>query len=180
MTAAVFLDRDGTLIDDPGFLGDPTLVRLLPGVAGALALLREHGYRLVVITNQSGIGRGLLTEAQVAAVHHEIDRQLALEGVRVDGWYHCPHRPDEGCACRKPGTALHRQAAESLTLDLPRSWCVGDRSSDVAACTALGGRGVLLRTGRGGDHESEARAAGLPVAADLAAAARLIVERDLP
>lgn len=177
MTPAIFLDRDGTLIDDPGFLADPARVRLLPGVPEALRLLRHAGFQLVVITNQSGIGRGLLTEAQLAAVHAEIDRRLAAEGASVDGWYHCPHRPDEGCECRKPGTALHRRAAHDLGLDLPRSWCIGDRGSDVAACTALGGRAVLVRSGEGAAHVPAAAAAGLPVADDLLAAARWIAGR---
>ncbi len=175
MTAAVFLDRDGTLIEDPGFLGDPAGVRLLTGTATALKQLRRQGYRLVVVTNQSGIGRGILTEEQVAAVHREIDRQLAMEGVGVDAWYLCPHRPDAGCYCRKPGTLLHRRAAEALGLDLARSWCIGDRISDVETAGALGARAMLVLTGEGAAHEAAARLAGIPVAADLRAAAARIV-----
>ena len=173
---AVFLDRDGTLLDDPGFLADPGGVRLLPGVAGALRRLRQAGFRLVVVTNQSGIGRGLLTEADVAAVHAEVDRQLGAAGAAVDRWLHCPHRPEDGCACRKPGVLLHRRAIAELGLDPDRSWCIGDRIGDVAAAAPLGAHAVLVETGEGSRHVTAARDAGVPVAADLAAAVDLLLQ----
>lgn len=177
MTPAVFLDRDGTLVHDPGFLRDPDDVRVLPGVGAALRDLAAAGYRLVVITNQSGIARGIVTPAQLTAVNAAIGQQLADHGVTIAGWYHCPHAPDAGCACRKPGTALHREAAAALDLDLARSWCVGDRTSDLAPAAALGGRAILVRTGNGKRHEATARNAGYPVADDLLAAATLILRR---
>jgi D-glycero-D-manno-heptose 1,7-bisphosphate phosphatase len=172
---AVFLDRDGTLIDDPGFLADPAGVQILPGVLDALNRLQVAGVRRVVVTNQSGIGRGLLTPTEVGAVHAEIDRQCAVAGVSLDGWYLCPHRPEDGCACRKPGTLLHSQAAAALDLDLAASWCVGDRLSDVTAAAAIGGRAILVRTGDGRAHESAVRDRGIPVVDDLAAAVDLIL-----
>lgn len=174
MTPAVFLDRDGTLVHDPGFLRDVADVELLDSVPDALAALSHAGYLLIVVTNQSGIARGITTEAQLAAVNREIARQLAEHGVAIADWYHCPHLPDARCACRKPGTALHREAAERHGIDPARSWCVGDRLSDLEPATALGGRGILVRTGKGRDHEAAAREAGFPVANDLLAAAALI------
>jgi D-glycero-D-manno-heptose 1,7-bisphosphate phosphatase len=168
---AAFLDRDGTLLDDPGYLGDPSLVRLLPGAVDALRHLQLLGLSRVVITNQSGIGRGLLREEQVRAVHEEVDRQLSLAGTGIDAWFFCPHTPDAHCDCRKPGTALHLEAARMLGLDLSTSWCIGDRMSDVLAADALGARALLVLTGDGSRHAAEARAAAIPVVANLGAAA---------
>jgi histidinol-phosphate phosphatase family protein len=177
---AAFLDRDGTLVDDPGFLRDPAQVRLLPGVCGALVELASLGVARVVISNQSGIGRGLVTEEQLHAVNDEIARQLGLGGATIDAWYHCPHLPEEGCGCRKPGTDLHRAAARQLGIDLARSWCIGDRIGDVAAARALGASGILVRTGEGESHLGAAREAGVPVADDLAAAVQVIRARLTP
>ncbi len=175
MTPAIFLDRDGTLIDDPGFLSEPEAVHLLPGVSAALRRLQQAGYRLVVVSNQSGIGRGLLTAAQVDAVHRELDRRLVAEGVTLDAILYCPHRPDEGCDCRKPGTALHRRAAATLDLDLARSWCIGDRAGDVDAAAPLGAGAILVLTGEGAKHREAAEAHRIPVVADLADAASWLV-----
>lgn len=143
---AAFLDRDGTLIHDAHYLRDPALVRLLPNIAAPLARLRRAGYALVVITNQSGIARGLLTEQDYAAVRDRLDALLAEEGVTLDGSYHCPHEPARSgpCECRKPGTLLHRRAASDLALDVNRSLFIGDRFRDVAPALALGGRGILV------------------------------------
>ena len=174
MTAAAFLDRDGTLIDDPGFLADPAKVRLLPGVADALRDLAQLGLLRIVITNQSGIGRGLLTTDQVEAVHREIERQLAREGAAIDAWYWCPHRPEEACDCRKPGTLLHRTAAARFDIDLTASWCIGDRIGDVAAAAPLGARGILVSTGDGPLHIEAATAAGIAIAADLPRAVAML------
>lgn len=171
---AAFLDRDGTLIDDPGYLGDPARVRLLPGVAAALIELERLGYLRIVITNQSGIARGLIDEQQVNAVHEEIERQLAAQGATITAWYFCPHLPELGCDCRKPGTALHRAAASRFGIDLPGSWCIGDRIGDVQAGVSLGARSILVLTGDGADHEEQARASGAEVASDLATAVGLI------
>ena len=167
---AVFLDRDGTLIEDPGYLSDPAQVALLPGVADTLRSLADDGFALVVITNQSGIGRGLYTESDFLAVQQELERQLLEVGVRFDMVLHCPHTAEAGCPCRKPGTALYREAAARLELDLPRSWFIGDRPGDIIPASVLGGRAVLVRTGVGGRHASDAALLGVPIAADLSAA----------
>lgn len=170
---AVFLDRDGTLIEDPGYLHRPEEVRLLPGAAGAVARLNAAGYAVVVVTNQSGIARGLYDVAAYEAVQRRLADLLAGAGARLDGAYYCPHHPDHTgpCACRKPGVRLFEEAARALGIDLRRSWFVGDKVSDVAPARALGGRGILIATGEGSARAAPARAEGAVVVADVAAAA---------
>jgi histidinol-phosphate phosphatase family protein len=144
--AAVFLDRDGTIIEDVGYLADPDRVRLLPGAAEAIGRLNRAGLLAVVVTNQSGIARGLLDEEAYETTRKRLDRLLADRGARLDAQYHCPHHPQLSgpCECRKPGLLLYRRAAEELAIDLPASWWVGDRHRDVQPAAALGGRGIVL------------------------------------
>jgi len=141
-----FLDRDGTIIHDDHYINDPARVRLLDGAAAAIARLRAAGTAVVVITNQSGIARGQISEVQYRSVRDRLDALLAAAGTRVDATYHCPHHPDVGgaCECRKPGTALYRQAIADLGLDARRTAFVGDRWSDVAAAEQFGGLGLLV------------------------------------
>lgn len=143
---AAFLDRDGTIIRDMAYLRDPDDVVLVDGAAGAIRRLNQRGMPVVVITNQSGIARGLLTEQDYERVRMRVDKLLAAEGARVDASYHCPHHPDFAppCDCRKPGTKLYVQAAADHGLDVKASWFVGDRLRDVLPAQTLGGRGVLL------------------------------------
>ena len=142
---AVFLDRDGTLIEDKGFLSDPAGVEILPTVPDALRLLRSRGFATVVISNQSGVARGYFGEDAVRAVNAEIVRRLGDGGVAVDGWYWCTHY-DDGCDCRKPAPGLIERAVRELDLDIAsgRGATVGDRGSDVALGHAVGLPGVLL------------------------------------
>lgn len=174
LRSAVFLDRDGTLCEDPGYLHDPARVRLLPGVADGLGRLAAAGWPLVVVSNQSGIARGLYP----AAAFREVNRRVEeLAGVRFAGAYFCPHHPDftGPCDCRKPAPRLFRDAARDLRLDLARSWYVGNRMGDVAPAHTLGGRPLLVRSeGRAADA-AEAGRAGVPVAADFLEAASLIL-----
>ena len=167
---AVFLDRDGTLITDSGYLSDPGQVELLPGVADTLRSLSDDGFALVVITNQSGIGRGLYSQRDFLAVQEELERQLHELGVRLDLVLHCPHTAEAGCQCRKPGTALYREAAARLDLDTSRSWFIGDRPGDVIPASLLGGKAALVRTGVGAHHTAEAELLGVHIADDLRAA----------
>lgn len=149
---AVFLDRDGTLIEECDFLADPERLRLLPGVPEALVRMRSAGFLLVVVTNQSGIARGILSEAQYHAVANRLDEVLEAVGIRLDGTYYCPCHPefaDGPCTCRKPATGMHESARWDLDIDLAASVYVGDRLSDVQPAIALGGRGFLVRTGYG-------------------------------
>lgn len=143
---AAFLDRDGTLMRDMHYPRDPEHVFLVAGVAGALRRLTDAGVARVVVTNQSGIAQGMVSEADYAAVRDRLAELLAAEGVRVDASYHCPHHPDftGPCACRKPGLLLYETAARDLGLDFARSLFVGDRWRDVAPGLALGGYAVLV------------------------------------
>jgi len=175
MRGAVFLDRDGTLVRDPGYLHDPALVELLPGVIDGLRALQKAGWPLVVASNQSGIARGLFGPSAFRAVMARIEELLAPHGVRFAGVYFCPHHPDftGPCACRKPGVELFQRAARELGLDLRRSWFAGDRLQDAEPALRLGGRGILLG-GAGGPDAARARELGLAEARDLVAAAALI------
>lgn len=139
----VFLDRDGTIIEDKGFLGDPKGVEILPTVVEALRLMRESGFATVVVSNQSGVARGYFDDDTVRTVNAEIVRQLASHDVAIDGWYWCSHY-GEDCACRKPAPGLVHRAVEELRLSLDGGAVVGDRGSDVALGHAVGIPGVLL------------------------------------
>jgi len=143
---AAFLDRDGTIIDDVEYIARPELVRLRPGAARAIARLNAAGIPVIVITNQSGIARGKLTERDFENVQEFLVSLLATEGARIDAVYICPHHPDfgGGCECRKPGTLLFRRAAADHDLDVTRSFFIGDRWRDVAPALALGGHPILV------------------------------------
>jgi D-glycero-D-manno-heptose 1,7-bisphosphate phosphatase len=170
---ALFLDRDGTIILERHYLADPAGVDLVEGAVEGLRAFAAAGFALVVVTNQSGIARGLLTEAEFSAVQRRVEDALAAGGVRLDGVYHCPHHPSltGPCECRKPGLALYRAAAERLGLDLRTSVYVGDRVSDVLPAMALGGRGYLVESGYGAG-EAAALPAGAVRARDLQEVAR--------
>lgn len=145
--AAVFLDRDGTVIDDPGYLSDPQGVRLISGVGAALAALRRASFHLVLVSNQSGIGRGYFTAAQAAAVHARLATLLSGCGVSFDDVRYCPHAPTAGCTCRKPAPGALIESARSLGVDLERSFMVGDSVTDVEAGRAAGCRTVVVGAG---------------------------------
>ncbi|MFZ5875327.1 MAG: D-glycero-alpha-D-manno-heptose-1,7-bisphosphate 7-phosphatase [Nitrospirota bacterium] len=151
----VFLDRDGTLNHDEGYMSDPDRLVLLPGAAEAVAALNAAGVKAVVITNQSGVGRGLVSREALARVHERLAALLAQRGARLDGIYSCVHCPEEGCDCRKPGTALAVQAARDLGVDVSRSAMIGDKSVDLELGRRLGGRTVLVRSGEGRKTETE-------------------------
>jgi D-glycero-D-manno-heptose 1,7-bisphosphate phosphatase len=144
---AVFLDRDGTLIEDVGFPRDPQQVRLVDGAAAALRLLATANMRLVVVSNQSGIGRGLITVDEARSVHERFIGLIAGEGIVLDGTKYCPHPPEAGCDCRKPSPGMLLEAAEDLRLDLGRSFMIGDKVSDVEAGERAGCTTVLLGSG---------------------------------
>lgn len=178
---AVFLDRDGTIVEDTRFLHEPAKVKLLPGAAEAIRRLHDAGYLVVIVTNQSGIARGLYTAVEYEAVQGRLGELLAARGARLDGAYFCPHHPQftGPCDCRKPGTKLFRDAQQALDIDFGRSWWVGDRLSDVQPARALGGQGILVSGDEGGAglHQGQARGLGVTVVADLAAAADEILRR---
>ena len=144
--AAVFLDRDGTLIHDYHFIGDPKNVELLPGAGAAVRRLNDAGWLVLIVTNQSGIARGYFTVADYDAVQARTVALLAQDGGRVDASYMCPQAPDYAGPdpCRKPGVALYRRAAKDHDIDVTRSWYVGDKLRDVQPAAPLGGRGILI------------------------------------
>lgn len=168
---AVFLDRDGTIMRDVDYCGDPNDVELLPGVRQALRQLKDRGYKLVVITNQSGIGRKLFSEQQYRSVEAELERQIG-DNV-IDATYFCPHLPDAGCKCRKPSPEMVLNAARDHDVDLARSFFVGDKPSDVECGRNAGVKTILVHTGYG--RETDRKLADF-VAQDLPAAATLIVD----
>jgi D,D-heptose 1,7-bisphosphate phosphatase len=175
----VFLDRDGTLIEDPGYLREPEQVRLLPGVVEGLRALRAAGFALVVVTNQSGVARGYLNEIQLTAVHDRMRHLLAVGGVSLDGLYYCPYHPEGAVDAyrkesdwRKPGCGMLLQAAKDLGIDLGRSWMIGDVARDVEAGRRAGCRTVLL-----GQAEGEKCGADT-VAADLLEASRAVLRAN--
>jgi D-glycero-D-manno-heptose 1,7-bisphosphate phosphatase len=143
---ALFIDRDGTVIADAHYLADPAGVRLLPGAAAAIARANAIGVLVVIVTNQSGIARGLITPAQYEAVRARTDALLAQHGARVDATYHCPHWPAASgpCDCRKPGLGMYREAAAEFGIGLERSAYIGDRWRDVQPARDTGGVGVLV------------------------------------
>jgi D-glycero-D-manno-heptose 1,7-bisphosphate phosphatase len=152
---AVFMDRDGTLIDDVGYCGRPEDVRLLDGVWEALGELRTEGFALVVVSNQSGIGRGVITRGQACAVHERFAQGLKAVGIVLDAAEYCPHTPWNDCPCRKPKPGMLLRAAEREGIDLNRSFMIGDRGSDVQAGQRAGCATILFgaRGGRqGADH----------------------------
>jgi D-glycero-D-manno-heptose 1,7-bisphosphate phosphatase len=125
------LDRDGTIVADRHYLSDPDALEFLPGAAEGLRKMSDMGYRLVVITNQSGIARGFFSTARLEEVHDRMRRMLDSIGVRLDGIYHCPHGPEDGCDCRKPALGLMQQASRDLGFDMSESIVIGDKDSDI-------------------------------------------------
>lgn len=164
---AIFLDRDGTLMEEVGYCADPAQVRVYPGVPEALQSLHDAGYLLILITNQSGIGRGYFTDADYHAVQAEFERQI--QPARLDAAYYCPDVTPS--ACRKPSPGMLLKAAREHSIDLARSYMVGDKASDIEAGRAAGCRTILVQTGYGREQ------AGVPstfIAKDLSEAVRLV------
>jgi len=155
---ALFLDRDGTLTAELGALGDPSKLRLLPGVGAALRLLDRAGWALVVVTNQAAVGRGTLKPAQLRAVHARLRELVRAEGVELAGIFVCPHAPEEHCACRKPRPGLILDAVRELGLEPRGSWLAGDTAKDVEAAHAAGIRAALVESGWGGAERPGAAA----------------------
>lgn len=165
MERAVFLDRDGTIIEDPDFVTNPSQVRLLPGAADAIRRFRKLGFHVVVVSNQSGVARGLITEEELGAIHDRLVELLDEEGAALDGWYYCPFLDSDEAVVdvyrresdlRKPSPGMLIRAADDFDLDLDQSWMIGDAERDVEAGLAVNCRTVLLcesndgRSGRGG------------------------------
>ncbi len=162
MRPAVFLDRDGTLIEERNYLDRLELIAPFAGTASALARLRDAGFALVVVTNQAGVARGYFDEAFVRRAHEHLAALFARDGIVLDGYYYCPHHPEgtvepyrRVCGCRKPAPGMVEQAARDLDLDVARSYVIGDKWIDVELARSAGARGILVRTGYGATIEAE-------------------------
>jgi len=171
--AGLFLDRDGTIIEDRGFLTEPDEVVFVPGVFAALRRLQEH-FLLFIVTHQTGLSRGLQTSEQVERVNDHVVSELAREGIRILEVYCCPHEKEEDCLCRKPKPYFLEVAAEQYGLELSRSISIGDHPADADLGLNAGGLGLYVLTGHGAKHRSEI-ATGTRVFADLGAAADWIL-----
>jgi D-glycero-D-manno-heptose 1,7-bisphosphate phosphatase len=141
---AAFLDRDGTLMEDTGYIGAPERVRVLAGVPEALKLLADAGFERIVVTNQSGVARGMFEEPDVERVHRELSQRLHGSGASIDAYYYCAHLEEDACDCRKPLAGMARRAAAERGLDLQHSVVFGDRGGDIAMASALGVPGILV------------------------------------
>jgi D-glycero-D-manno-heptose 1,7-bisphosphate phosphatase len=178
---AVFLDRDGTISEDVGYLNDVRQFRMFPFAAGAIRKLNDANLPVIVVTNQSGVGRGFFAESMVHTVHEEMTQQLAAAGAHLTAIYYCPHTSDDDCDCRKPKPGMMQRAVREHGADLRRSFVVGDRYGDVELAQANGGRGVLVRTGYG-EEDLRVNGAAWPkqpdfVADDLADAVEWILRQ---
>jgi histidinol-phosphate phosphatase family protein len=169
----VFVDRDGTVIEDRGFVHRVEDYAPLPGAADALRRLQAAGFAIAIITNQSGIGRGRFSEADFERFQGHLIQDLANQGVRIEATYHCPHRPEEGCDCRKPGTALLQRAERELGARLEESFVIGDKPEDVEMALRAGCRPIYVLTGYGAERQAELEP-DVPVAGDLREAAEQI------
>jgi D-glycero-D-manno-heptose 1,7-bisphosphate phosphatase len=173
---AVILDRDGTLIQEKNYLHDPKDVELLPGVPEGLALLHRHGCRLIVATNQSGVGRGLYSLEDMHAVNARMQALLAEKGIELDAVYYCPHAPEEQCRCRKPAPGMLERAVREQGVSLADSFVIGDKEADILLGRRAGMQAILVRSGYGKETEKRAIQAAY-VADTLHDAAQWIIER---
>ena len=184
MKRAVFLDRDGTINFEKEYLYQAEHFEFIPGVLEAIRLLNQAGILVVVVTNQSGVARGLYTEDFVREAHRYIDQRLKDAGARVDAFYYCPHHPDGSvaalrteCECRKPKPGQLIRAAEEHDIDLTKSFIVGDRWKDIEAGEAVAARGILVRTGYGRDQEETHESRGAMVVDNLIQAVSWILRQ---
>jgi D-glycero-D-manno-heptose 1,7-bisphosphate phosphatase len=168
------LDRDGTINEEVGYVLHPAEMRLMPGAAEAIHRIRELGLGVVVVTNQSPIGRGLLTEQRLGDIHDRLRGLLADDGATVDEIEFCPHTPEDGCACRKPGTEMVERAARLLDFDPSAAFVVGDHAGDMRMGRALGATTILVLTGHGTEECEGATPFADHIADDLLGAARII------
>ncbi len=175
---AIFLDRDGTILNERGYLGDPNDIVFYRNAYPALVRLSRAGFVLVIVTNQSGIARGYFTVADFKRVHARFEKMLERRGVRIAGVYFCPHGPKEGCVCRKPKTALIRRAVKDLNIDLKRSFMVGDQLRDVETARNLRIPGVMVLTGAGRSLMREGRRVATKITSNLDTASRWILSRS--
>ena len=180
--SAVFLDRDGTINEEVGYLDSLEQLRIFPAAFEAVRMINEAGMKVVVVTNQSGVARGFFQEEFVKTVHKQIQKAFMKEGASIDRFYYCPHHPTEGigtyrisCDCRKPAPGMLMKASEELGIDLPASYVVGDMAKDIELANNVGAKGILVRTGYGKNVQaSDIKPAY--IARDILAAAQWIMK----
>ncbi|HEX6323400.1 MAG TPA: HAD family hydrolase [Vicinamibacterales bacterium] len=190
MKPTVFLDRDGTINEDVGYLNALDRLVFIPGALDAIRLLTRASYQIAIVTNQAGLAHGMIEESVLDALHARIDERIRAAGGRVDGWFVCPHHRTAtvekfrlDCDCRKPKPGLFDQACRALPVDKARSFYIGDKASDMGAAEAAGLRGILVRTGYGEGELARlnGRVPGAAlVAANLAEAASRILLNEVP
>ncbi|MCU0641276.1 MAG: D-glycero-beta-D-manno-heptose 1,7-bisphosphate 7-phosphatase [Candidatus Margulisbacteria bacterium] len=180
---AVFVDRDGTIIEDTGYISSPQEVRFIPGSIAALKRLNQAGFKVIVITNQSGVARGYFSENMLQSVDKAIHRQVLNGGAHIDAFYYCPHHPDHGvypyrqeCACRKPHPGMILKGAREHQVDLSHSFMIGDHRCDVAAGKNAGVKTVFVTTGHGSQEQNKLPAPPDRIVPDLAAAVDWILQ----
>jgi len=190
LSRAIFIDRDGTLNEDIGYVSTPDELILYPWAAEAVRLVNSSAFRAIVITNQSGIARGMYSEQTLGAIHERMITELAREGARIDSVYYCPHHPDIGsvefrkdCNCRKPRTGMLDAAAREHNIDLTQSFIIGDKSSDILLADRAGARSTLVLTGYGREtlaHPERRPCRPSSVAENLLQAVKQILDSQLP
>lgn len=185
MQAAVFLDRDGTIIEDTGYIKSPAEIKFIPGAIAAIKQLQSAGYKIIIISNQAGIARGFFSEDILQTIDKTIHRHVLSGGGHIDGSYYCPHHPEHGvypykqeCDCRKPLPGLIKKAEKDLALDLSRSFMIGDKTTDIEAGGNAGVKTVLVLTGRGKEEHNKLGNQPDHVAESLAAAAEWIIKEE--
>ncbi len=169
---AVFFDRDGTLNPDPGYINDPNEFNLFPGVPEALQDLKKLGYLLILVTNQSGLGRQLIVPRNLCLIHNKLQSELELKNASFDRIFLCPHKPEDGCECRKPKPGLALRAISSMNIDPSSSYMVGDKESDVQMAQAAGLRPILI------GQKKPARFKEIVMVNNVRDAVNHIIERD--
>lgn len=173
---AVFLDRDGTINEDTGYIDSPERLIFIDGASSAIKKLNSKGYRVIIITNQSGVGRGYFSKEAVDAVNKKLEETLKKQGAHLDGIYYCPHHPDDNCECRKPKIGLLEKAKKDLDIDFKKSYVVGDKISDVELASKIGGKGILVLTGEGKEHKKMLKSPLSYIADDLKDAVEWIIK----
>jgi len=187
MKRAVFLDRDGVISEEVGYLSDVSQLQLIPEAAQAVHLLNATGLKVFIITNQSGVARGFFSETQIKEVHRALETMLSAEKAYIDAIYYCPHYPEgtiagyrRACDCRKPSPGMLNQAADEHGIDLTKSYLVGDKLTDIESAQRAGARGILVLTGYGKDEaekiDDDSPAKPVCIAQNLLEAAKWIIE----
>lgn len=175
MTKAVFLDRDGTINVDCEYLHEKEKFRLLPGVVTAMKMLREAGFLLIVVTNQSGIGRGYFSEEEYSAFEEWMKAELRKQEIEPDAFYHCPHIDKDNCECRKPKTGMFKMAAKDFDIDWARSYAIGDKIRDLSICNETETRGILVENARTYEDGTKPNDVFVPKVNSLLEAAQIII-----